>query len=235
MSTTTGTLLAYVENKTQAGTGTLNVVNPGINFLNEAMLDFRGELIGMGIDAAQTQEAYTSGAVAVSNSGSTFAWPSDMWRLKTIEVNMTDTTQNNYIQATALDVANTPSGTSMDWIRLNQAADNPLFDNRGDTFEIFPSFSGTSNLTNAIKIIYFLTPTLYTTTSDVLQYPDSIHWQMLAVKVASIYFQSLSKFNEAEYWENQYKKKLKDLVYAIQPESQQPTSTSGISLTGFEF
>lgn len=235
MSITTGTLLTYVENKTQAGTGTLNVATPGIDFLNEAMLDLRSELIKRGIDAAQIQESYASATTPVSGQGSTFAFPTDLFRLKTIEVNMTDTSQNNYLQAQPVEMSNTPGMTSYDFLRKNQSVTQPLFDNHGDTFEIYPSFASSMNLTNAMKIVYFLTPTLYTTTSDTLAYPDSLHWYILADKVSAIYYQSLSKFGEAESFDKEYIKKLNNLVEAIAPASQQPISAQGLPLTGFEY
>jgi len=232
---TTGTLLTYVETKTQAGTGSLSVSTPGIDFLNEAMLDLRSELIRRGIDAAQIQESYATASLPAAGQGSTFAFPSDLFRLKTIEVNMTDTNQNNYISCGALEMANTPNNTSYDFLRKNQPITNPLVDNHGDTFEIYPSFVSGMNLTNSIKIVYFLVPTLYTTTGDTLAYPDSLHSYILADKVAAIYFQSLSKFNEADKWNEDYKKKLDNLVEAIAPTSQQPVETQGLPLTGWEF
>lgn len=237
MATTTGTLLTYVETSTQAGTGTLNNTTTGIPMLNDAMLDFRSELIKRGVDAAQTQESYANGASTTSGgfTYSTFSWPSDMFRLKVLEVNMTDTNPQNYILAMPVDVANLPENTAFDYLRANQPTSEPVFDNRGDTYEIFPSFAYAPNTTNAIHIIYYLTPTTYSTTSDTLNYPDSLDWYILAIKVKAIYYQSLGKFDEADYWEKQYQARLNKLHDSIAPGSQQPIQAQGLPLTGFEY
>jgi hypothetical protein len=235
MSTTVSTLLAYCEQKTQAGTGTLNGAN-GISFLNEALIDFRGEMIKRGVDASQTQEAYVgSVSVPAAGNGSTFAYPSDMFALKTIEVNMQDTNTQNYIRATQLDVANIPGQQSFSWLRLNQPSVNPLFDDRGDTYEIFPAFASGMNTTNAIRLFYYLNPTPYTSTSDTLVYPDSIDWYILATRVCSLYYESLSKFSEADYWRELYVKKMMSLNTTLGRGSQQPIEPIGLQISGWEF
>lgn len=232
---TVSTLLSYVEQKTQAGTGNLNGAN-GISFLNEALLDFRSELIKRGIDAAQTQESYVATvSVPTYPNTSTFAYPSDMYFLKTIEVNMAGGTQQDYKVAKQVDVSNLPAGTSMDWLRVNQPTSQPLFDDRGDTYEIFPTFTGAMNLTNAIKIIYYLTPTTYTATSDALVYPDSLNWYLLARKVAALYYESLNKFQEADIWEKKYRDGLDSIETTLAQGSQQPIQPEGLHLTGWEY
>lgn len=236
MATTVSTVLSYCEQKTQAGTGNLNGSN-GINFLNEAQDEFRSTLIDRGVDAAQTQESYTNGsyATAAGDNYSTFSFPSDMYALKTIEINMTDSNSQNYLQAQQLDAANTPGGTSFSWLRANQSTSMPLVDVRGDTYEIFPSFFSATNTTNAIRIIYFLAPTQYATTGDSLSYPDSVNWQILAKRVCGLYYESLNKFTEADYWNNQYKQDVEKLTETLAKGSQQPIQAQPLALTGFEF
>lgn len=236
MAITVSNLLAYVELKTQAGTGTLNTTTTGLLFLNEALLDFRSELIKRGIDGAQLQESYVATVtVPAATNGSTFAWPDDMYFLKTISVNMNDTTANGYIQARAVDVANTPDQTSFEWLRNNQPAWSPLFDNRGDTFEIFPSFANASNLSNAIRILYYLTPTPYTSTSDNLTYPDTLDWYILAIKVAVVYYESLNKFDEAGIWNQRYIDRLNKLITTQAPGSKQPIQSQGLVMDGWNY
>lgn len=235
MSTTVSQLLAYCETKTQAGVGNLNGAN-GISFLNEALIDFRGEMIKRGVDASQTQEAYVASVTPPAlGNGSTFAYPPDMFALKTIEVNMTDSGAQNYQLATQLDVSNIPGQSSFSWIRLNQPTTSPLFDDRGDTYEIFPSFSSSMNLSNAIRIFYYLNPTPYASTSDTLVYPDSLDWYILATRVCSLYYESLNKFPEADYWRGLYVKKMADLNTTLARGSQQPIQPTGLTLTGWEF
>lgn len=235
MAITVNTLLNYIRQKAQTDSSGITDAQ-GINFLNDAMLDFRTELIKRGIDAAQVQEAYvpTISAPAAGN-GSTFAYPSDMYMLKTIEVNTLDTTTTNYIQAQQVDVANAPSQVSFSYLRDNQPASSPLFDDRGDTYEIFPAASHWVNTTNAIRIFYYLQPTLYTATSDTLIYPDSLHSYILADKVTGLYFESLSKFNEAQYWNGEYTKKLTKFTSSLAQGSKQPIEPQPLQLTGFEF
>lgn len=232
---TVSTLLAYVETKTQAGTGTLNGTT-GLGYLNEALVDYTSDLIKRGIDASQLRESYvTTVTVPSTGNGSTFAYPSDMFALKTIEVNMTDTNPSNYLLATQVDVSNIPGNQSFSALRVNQPTTSPLFDDRGDTYEIFPSFSSATNTSNAIRIFYYIAPTLYTSTADTLVYPVSLDWYILAIRVASIYYQALTKFNEAEFWENKYRARLDKTITTLAQGSKQPIQPQGLQIDGWEF
>lgn len=236
MAITVSTLLGYVELKTQAGSGVLNNSSTGLLFLNEALLDFRSELIKRGIDGAQLQESYVpTVSPPVSGNGSTFAWPADMYFLKTVSINMSDSTQNGYVQARIMDVSNTPDQTSFEWLRNNQPATLPLVDNRGDTFEVFPSFANATNLSNAIRILYYLTPSPYASTSDNLTYPDTLDWYILAIKVAEVYYESLNKFDEAAVWNKRYIDRLNKLITTQAQDSKQPIQLEGLQITGWEF
>ena len=234
MATLVSDLLAYVETKTQAGTGTLNS-SLGLGYLNEALNDYTTELIKRGVDAAQIQEAYATATVPTTGNGSTFAYPSDMFALKTIEVNMTDNNQNNYILAQQVDVSNLPGNYSFSQLRVNQPTSAPMFDDRGDTYEIFPSFGSATNLTNAIRIFYYLAPTPYTTLGDTLVYPVTLDWYILALRVASLYFQALQKFNEADFWEGKYTARIAKNITTLAKGSQQPIEPTPLQITGWEF
>lgn len=236
MSILVSQLLAYAETKTQAGTGTLNSAQ-GIGFLNEAQNEFRSALINKGIDASQIQESYADGAFATAggDSYSTFAYPADMYALKTIEVNMTDNNPLNYIQAQQADAANLPGRSSFSWARANQPSSYPLFDDHGDTYEIYPSFKNASNTANAIRLVYYLNPIPYATTSDALQYPDVLNWQTLAERVSAIYYESLNKFTEAEYWNAAYQKDMEQMGVTLERGSKQPLKLQQLTITGWEF
>lgn len=235
MATTVSTVLAYAETKSQSGTGNLNN-SVGLGFFNEALLDFRSELIKRGIDGSQLQEAYLpSVTVSTPPTGSTFLYPADMYFLKAIEVNMINTTQQNYVQAAQVDIGNTPNQVSYDFLRTNQPSNQPLFDDRGDYYEIFPSFTASMNLVNPIKVIYYLTPTPYPDTSTNLTYPDTLDWYILALKTVSLYYESLNKFDEAEKWELKYIKRVDRLVETIGRGVQQESPTAGVPLSGWEF
>lgn len=234
MATLVSDLLSYVETKTQAGTGTLNS-SLGLGYLNEALLDYTSELIKRGVDAAQIQESYASASVPAAGNGSTFAYPSDMFALKTIEVNMTDSNVNNYLLAQQVDVSNIPGNASFSQLRLNQPTHAPLFDDRGDTYEIFPSFASGTNTANAIRIFYYLTPTPYTAVSDALAYPVTLDWYILALRVASLYFQALQKFNEAEFWEGKYNARIAKNITTLAKGSQQPIEPTPLQDNGWNY
>lgn len=203
----------------------------GIVFANEALLDFHNQLITHGIDASQTQEAYTSGT---ANQG-TYLYPTDMWFLKALEVNYTDQTASNYITAAQLDVSNIPAGQSFSWLRTNQNKLFPQFDDRGDQFEIFPTPTGSDNLTNMFRIFYFLEPTEYTATSDTISYPESLDYRILGWRVASSYLKSLSSFDGAQAFDAEYMKKVEQLIKTLGRGTQQPMQAIPIQNTGWEF
>ena len=203
----------------------------GIIFANEALLDFHNELIHRGVDASQTQEAYTSGT---ANQG-TYLWPTDMWFLKAIEVNFQDTTEQNYLLATQLDVSNIPAGQSFSWLRKNQSTRYPLFDDRGDQFEIFPTPIGGNNLTNLFKIFYFLEPTEYTATGDTISYPESLDYRLLGWRIASSYLKSLGNWESAVPFDTEYTKKMENIIKTLSRGAQQPMDAVPIQDTGWNF
>lgn len=199
----------------------------GLAFSNDALQNITREMLNRNIDAAQTQESYTS---MTTNNPNTYAWPVDMFSLKTIELNYTDQTQQNYLQATELDVSNIQN-TSFDWLRVNQNQSQPLFDNRGDTFEIFPlpSFANT----NGVRIFYFLTPSEYSSTSSSINYPQSLDYRMLGCRVAALYAISQSDMNMYQVAEAEYSKRLHDIIAILAPSSQQPTKPNRLVQTGW--
>ena len=56
----------------------------GIAFYNDALQAMTRDLINRGIDAAQTQEAYRD---LTTDNPNTYLWPTDMFALKTLEIN----------------------------------------------------------------------------------------------------------------------------------------------------
>lgn len=234
--TTVGGALQYAEYKANIPSGTLNNATNGIGFFNDALQEFRTDLIKRGVDGAQLQEAYVpSISAATPPTASIFAFPSDMYFLKAIEVNFTDTTQQNYLRANQVDIGNTTDGVSYDWLRVNQPVESPMFDSRGDTYEIFPSFLATFNLTNAIKIFYYLQPIAYTATSSSLTYPDTLDPYILSLKTNALYYESLGKFNESTIWDGKYTRRLEKLVDTIGRGAQQETPTAIIRDTGYSY
>lgn len=206
-----------------------------IVFGNEALVDFRRRLLAGGLDATSIQEAYRDASVPSAGNGSTFLYPTDAMFLKTIEVNYTDTSAQNYIRAEQVDQANLPAGTSFSWLRQNASKASPQFADNGDWYEIFPAFTGRDNLSQAIRLIYFQKPTEYTATSDTIGYPESLDYRILGWRIVSNWYYSLNKFLEGDAFNLRYEERVKQLIATLGRGSQQPIQSTGIQLTGWEF
>lgn len=228
--------LNFARAKAQADSNGLTDAN-GIIFANAALLDFHRKLIANGVDASAIQEAYCDATVPTSGNGSTFLYPSDCLFLKAIEVNFTDTEPGNYVRAEQVDVSNPPSNNSFSYLRKNCSSLHPKFDDRGDWYEIFPAFQSGDNLTQAIRLMYFKKPTEYSATSDTIAYPESLDYRILGLKIAADYLESLKgdsllvsdKVNLA------YEKAVQALINTLARGSQQPTQSTVVGWTGWEF
>jgi hypothetical protein len=201
----------------------------GLALYNDALQTFTRDLINRDIDAAQTQESYND---LGTQSPNTYAWPADMFALKTIEINWSDQTQQNYLQARPMDVANI-QGVSFDWLRVNQSQSDPLFDNRGDTFEIFPT--PTSANTRGIKIFYFKTPTEAPDVGTAIQYPQTLDYRALSALIAARYYKTQNDTAMAQVYEAEYKERLAKIINILAPSSQQPISPQRLQITGWGF
>lgn len=226
--TTVADVLTYARQLAQTDNNGLTDT-AGLAFSNDALQNQTRAMFARNIDAAQTQEAYTN---LTTNNPNTYLWPLNMYALKTIEINFTDQQQTNYLQATELEVANIQKN-SFDWLRVNQNPSYPLFDNRGDTFEIFPI----PNIANAngIKIFYYLTPTEYNSTASVLVYPQTLDYRCLAARVAALYAISVADMNQFQVASAEYDKRLADLIRILAPASQQPIKPNRLADTGWQF
>lgn len=230
--------LAFARAQAQTDINGLTNAN-GLIWANEALLDFRRRLIAAGVDASQLQETYRDGAV---NQG-TYLYPANMFWLKAIELNYADTTQANYVMANQVDVANIPGNRSFGWLRTNAATTSPWFDDRGDWYEIFPTPTSANNVSQLIRIFYYLTPTEYTAVGNTIAYPESLDYRILGWRIAASYLYSLGtvvgsgrnvhlageKFNE------KYEERVKQLIATLSRGSQQPIQAIPIQITGFEF
>jgi hypothetical protein len=204
----------------------------GLAWANNGLIDITRDLINRGIDAAQTQEAYTTLTAPTGGTTSTFAWPTGMFALKTVEVDYTGAGGQAFIQATKLDVANLQGNTSWDFVRQNQRTDDPQFTNHGDTGEIFPTVQGGSCL---IKIYYYLQPTPYATTASTINYPQTLDVTCLGDRILTYYYRSLEKFDIAQQWEASYAKKIGDAINILAPQSKQPINPTPLQITGWQY
>ena len=183
--------LSFARAQAQTDINGLSNAN-GIIFANEALVDFRRRLIAAGVDASQLQESYRDGA---GNVG-TYLYPTDMFWLKSIELNYAGTNADGYLTATQLDVSNIPGNKSIGWIRTNASTSNPYFDDRGDWFEIFPTPTSAHNVTSLMRIVYYLEPTEFSAVGDTIVYPETLDYRALGWRIASNYLYSLGKVDE---------------------------------------
>lgn len=206
----------------------------GIAFTNDALQDFIRDLVDRGIDAAQTYEAY---ADLTTNNPNTYLWPSDMFALKTIEVDFTGSGGQNFLQAQQYDVSNIQN-VSFSYLRVNQPSSIPLFDNRGDTFELAPI--PPAPVTGGLRIFYYLLPTDFTTTADTITYPITLDYRCLAAKVSYFYALSLEKGGrttggQAADFEAEYQRRLNKIITILAPGSKQPIQPTPLQDSGWEY
>lgn len=226
---TISSAITYARQKAQTDSNGITDVN-GLAWANNGLIDITRDLIARGIDAAQVQESFQT-LTASSSTPGRFVWPTDMFALKTIEIDFSGLGGQNYIQASKLDVANLQGDTSWDFLRTNQATNSPLFTNHGNSGEIFP----TPTTSVLVRIFYFLTPTEYTATSDTINYPQSLDYRALGDKILIGYYQSLEKFDIAQQWEAQYNKKIHDSIDILGPQSKQPIQSESLHITGWQY
>lgn len=227
-------ILAFSRAQTQTDSNGITDAN-GIIFANEALVDFHRKLVHGGVDASQIQESYCDGVIPATGNGSTLAYPSNMLFLKAIEVNYSSSNPSDYRLANQVDVSNIPGQESFSWLRINRNRLYPLFDDHGDWYEIFPAFRIGDNITQAIRLFYFLKPTEYTSTSDTISYPESQDIRILGWRICANYLYSLMKFQEGDAFNNKYEERVKDYIATLSRGAQQPMQAAVIPLTGFEF
>lgn len=221
--------ITYARQKAQTDSNGISDTT-GVAWANNGLLDITRDLIARGIDAAQTQESYATLSPSDAQPGR-FAWPADMFALKTIEVDFTNTGGQNYIQAEKLDVANLQGSTSWDFIRVNQNTREPQFTNHGDTGEVFPTVTGSA----LVRIYYYLTPTEYTSTASTVNYPQSLDYRALGDKILTGYYESLLNWDAVQMWEGRYQKKLNDSINILGPQSKQPIKPQSLHISGWQF
>lgn len=227
---TLATILAFSRAQAQTDSNGLTDAN-GIIFANEALNDFHRRLVTKGVDASQLQESYTTGTAGVG----TYRYPADMLFLKAIELNYTDTNANNYLLAKQVDISNLAGNSSFSWLRGNADRNSPQFDDRGDWYEIFPTPVSTDNVSQIIRIFYFIKPTEYTAVSDTVAYPESLDSAILGWRIAAMYYYSLNKMDEGNMFNVKYEERVNQYIGTLSRGVQQPIQATPLQMTGFEF
>jgi len=208
-----------------------------IIFANSRLVDFHRQLVEHGVDASQLQEAYCDAVVPTTGNGTTLTYPSDCLALKAIEVNYQNTDPSGYIRAEQVDIANLSQQNSFSYLRSNASTQCPKFDDRGDWYEIFPAFKSGDNLTQAIRLFYYLKPTEYTATSDTIAYPESQDYRVLGFGVCADYLNSLGKFTEAMSFEQKYQDRVQQYISTLGRGSSQPIQVENLIIgsNGWDF
>ncbi len=228
--------LTFARAQAQTDSNGLTDAN-GIIFANSRLVDFHRQLVANGVDASQIQEAYCDAVVPTSGNGTTLAYPTDCLALKTIEVNYQDTNAQNYIRAEQVDVANLSGQNSFSFLRQSQSAQAPKFDDRGDWYEIFPAFQSGSNISQAIRLFYYLKPTEYTSTGDTIAYPENQDYRILGFGICADYYNALNKFEESTYFEKKYQDRVTQYISTLGRGSQQPIQATVLDVgnNGWQF
>ena len=238
MSNTLADAITFARTQTQTDSNGITDTN-GIVFANAGLLDIRRMFIKSGVDASGVQEAYMDGMAGVG----TYLYPANMFFLKAIEVNYTDTQAQNYVVANLLDVSNLPAWQSFSFLRSNASTQSPSFDNRGDWFEIFPTPTSANNVSQFFRIFYFLQPTPFVSTTDVISYPESLDYRVLGWAIAANYLYSIGSSvgsgRNVHLLGDTFIAKaaaiIADLKNTLGRDVQTPTQAQTIQLTGFEF
>jgi hypothetical protein len=202
----------------------------GLAWLNDTLNEFRRELVKRGVDIVPVGAQSIN---LVAGTGIYSYTASDYFMLKTMEINFQDSSQGNYLQAEQFDVSNLQGQTSFDWLRLNQPTSQPLFDDRGANFEVFPT--PVTSVTAGVKIMYYQLPTEYATTNSSLAYPETLDYRILGRGVIARYFYYLKDFETGDKFKAIFLKDIDNLVQTVGRGSQQPIRTEPIQDSGWGY
>lgn len=209
----------------------------GVTFASEALMDFHRRLANNRVDAGGVYEASITGIVGTgifnypSNPCSTLA-------LKTLELNYTSTSNNDYVVAKQVDVANLPGTTSFSWLRNNADPKNPLFDDRGDRFEVFPTPTSAHNVTAMARLFFYGQPSVYSAVANTVNYPENLDEAILGYRVAANYkyaLQGEDNYVAGDKLMSKYEERVSQFINTLGQGSQQPLQAVPIQLSGWEF
>lgn len=235
---TLSTVLAFARAQVQTDSNGLTDAN-GIIFANEALQDFHRRLVASGVDASQLQESYRDGAAGTG----TYLYPTDMLFLKAIELNYANANANDYKQATQVDISNIPGNSSFSWLRGNASKASPLFDDHGDWYEIFPTPTTADNVSQIIRIFYYLKPTEYAATSDTISYPENLDTTILGWRICANYLYSIGATTgggrnvhlTGDAFNAKYDERVKQYIATLARGVQTPQQTVPLQINGWQF
>lgn len=229
-------ILAFARSVAQTDSNGLTDAN-GIVFANESNADFHRRLIEHGVDASQVSEASITG-VAGTGIYSYPVSPCSIIALKAIEMNYSDTSGNNYRVGQQVDISNLPANTSFSWLRGNQNPSEPLFDDRGDKFEVFPTPTAANNLTAFIRLVGYAKPSIFTSSVSAVNYPENLDPGILGYRTAANYLYSLKGVENivaGDKLNQKYDERVKQYIETLGRGSQQPLQAVPIQLDGWTY
>jgi len=229
-------VLAFARSVSQTDSNGLTDAN-GIIFANESNTDFHRRLIEHGVDASQVFEASITG-IAGTGVYSYPTNPCSIIALKAIELNYSDTSANNYCVAQQVDISNLPGNTSFSWLRGNQNPAEPLFDDRGDKFEIFPTPTSANNLTALVRLVGYAQPSVFISSISSVNYPESLDAGILGYRTAANYLYSLKGTENiiaGDKLNQKYDERVNQYIETLGRGSQQPLKTVPIQLDGWGY
>lgn len=207
----------------------------GLAFVNDSLENIIRALLERDIDSGLTNEVtipFTPGTgVYGFPNGTLYSSAAAMYALKTMSVNMSGNTQINYLQAQQIDVSNLQFQTSPDWLRVNQPFTEPIYDQSGDTFEIFPTPQQAGNA----RVKYWKVPTEYSAVSSTIAYPVSLDYRCLSARMAALYYKTQNDLAMAKIYDDEYQARLQDIIKILAPGSQQPAKPEKLRMTGWQF
>lgn len=226
MATSILAAITYAQQLSQTDAGGITSAL-GLAFANDAQNDFIRELSARNINASKL----TFSPASVLTGGTTsFRWPDTMYHLKTLEINYTDGSQQNYVQAQNVEISNY-QGVSFDKLRVNQSTAQPLFANYGDTWEAFPTPLTSANA----KFVYFTLPTEYPDVGTAVTYPATLDYRVLGAKIAELYKIQQGDFDSAKAMNAEYVRRVDRITTILAPASQQPISAEPLHISGWSF
>lgn len=211
-----------------------------VDFSNVARTKIRQKLIANGVDVAPIREAVHS----ITDGVGTYLYPDDMYYTpKYIELNWFESvvTTAKFVQAEKVTESNLPQGQSLSYLRVNQPAEHPMVDYRGDYFEILPTpnsdtWQGASGsvLSNALRVIYYIKDIVYTQVTDTLAYPESADYFSFSDVVRNLYLYSIEKIDKP-ILDASVDAEANRLIRIAKGDGPSPTKPKGLGITGWEF
>lgn len=232
MATSILSAITYAQQLAQTDVNGISSVL-GLAFANDSLENMNRAMYERDIDSGMLNEVTIplTGATSYSfPNGTLYTNAPTMYALKTVSINTSGSTQANYLQANHVDVSNLQGQTSIDYLRLYQPTTYPLFDNYGDTFEVFPTLSAGN-----VKIKYWKVPTEYPDVGAPIVYPQTLDYRCISARIASLYYKSQNDEKMAQIYETEYQNRLQDIIRILAPGTQQPLKAQALNITGWQY